>query len=275
MLSERARARMVAAILVVSFAVVASLTMVGQQAFAIEKQLAGLRLWQSYDTIFKAYGVPKGIDIGSAATHIVFTAQPGLLDLRTGLSLGGVGTGGPSGTALGGPSYGPGGGPYAPGGGPSYGPGGGPYAPGGYGTSGTGAPTPESVAVYLESEITYYYRKGDAVIVVTVAADHKIAEIGVYARTSEEQRKKGYKTSRGIGMNATYVDIINKYGFPNSHQNIDVQDPVVGKLTYTLVTYTDTNNVSFLLDEQYKVVALVIGTNDIFQKAMSQALGGR
>jgi hypothetical protein len=65
-------------------------------------------------------------------------------------------------------------------------------------------------------------------------------------------------------MNSTYVQILSKYGYPNEHRNMGAQ--------LTLITYTDTNNVSFLLDEKYRVVALVIGTNDIFQKAMTQGI---
>jgi hypothetical protein len=260
---ERARASRIAAIVIISFAIAAGLVSLGQQAFAIERELAGLRLWQSYDTIFKKYGVPKGIDIGVAATQITFTDQRTYLDYRTGRPVGGVGAGmgatGPGGAV--GPGGG-GGGPMMPGGGPYGGPSGGPTPYGGG----------QETAVYLENEITYYYRVNDVVIIVTVAADHKIAEVGVYAMTSEAQRRGTYKTSRGIGMNNTYVDIINKYGFPNAHQSVDVQTPG-GKLGYTVVSYTETNNVSFLLDETYRVTALVIGTNDIFQKSVSQGLG--
>ena len=137
---------------------------------------------------------------------------------------------------------------------------------GGYGSYGQqpGQGTGDQVVQYVENEISYYYRVNDVVIIITVAADQKIAEIGIYAMNADAQRRSSYKTSKGIGTNSTYVDVLRKYGFPNEHRTMG------GGLT--LVTYTDTNNVSFLLDERYHVVALVIGTNDLYQKAMTQGI---
>jgi hypothetical protein len=143
------------------------------------------------------------------------------------------------------------------------------FASGSGGAAGSpreGAPAAGGGTAYTEPEITWYYSKGDVLILCTIAADKNIAEIGMYARTAEAQRTSSFRTSRGIRLGSSYKDVIAKYGWPNEHQ------PLGGGLM--LLRYTETNNVVFMLDEQYKVVAIVIATNEAYYRGLGVAVGG-
>lgn len=141
------------------------------------------------------------------------------------------------------------------------------FASGSGGAAGTprGGQAPGAGMTYVEPEITWYYGKEDVLILCTIAADKNIAEIGMYARTAEAQRTSRFRTSRGIKLGSSYKDVINKYGWPNEHQGLG------GGLM--LLRYTETNNVVFMLDEHYKVVAIVIATNEAYYRGLGATIG--
>lgn len=142
------------------------------------------------------------------------------------------------------------------------------FASGSGGAAGSprgGGQAPGVGTTYEEPEITWYYSKDDVLILCTIAADKNIAEIGMYARTAEAQRTSRFRTSRGIRLGSSYKDIINKYGWPNAHQNLG------GGLM--LLRYTETSNVAFMLDEHYKVLSIIIATNEAYYRGLGTTLG--
>lgn len=195
---------------------VALLWLTAHIASAAELQLAGIKLGRSAMTIIQKFGNPTEIRVGATAQDQQSPNAP----------MPGPMMPGPEGM----PGMLPGQMPYE--------------------MSAPGAPGPSmpTVAKRRAPELTWIYRfPKNKTLEFIVSPDGRIMQIAAYAAEWPDVR-----TSKGITFGSTYKDLLAKYGFPESHQQVNIQ---------LIARYPDKQRAIFVLVGQ-TVVGITIGLMD-------------
>jgi hypothetical protein len=213
---------------------------------AIEKELLGVRVLQSYREVLLRYGAPTRVfratetvnyqeatSLGGAPTGGVM----GILDSSSG-------SGGPGGGMMGGPGGGmvapPGGGLIAPPGGK----GGGSGSPGMSGYPGMGGGAPGGGQAGGDNPDASYSEAGGFTWVYLypgkeLAYEFHFNKDGRVERIAELGRGFGQHTSRGIGLGDTIEKVYSVYGWTDS-----IKEEVTGKFS---LLYNDRYHAQFLI----------------------------
>ena len=184
-------------------------------ASAAELQLAGIKLGRSAMTIIQKFGNPNDIRIGAVAQDQQ-SPNAGMPSPMMGGMPGMEGM---------------------PGGFPGQMP-----------SDMSGAPGAPTVVKKRAPELTWIYRfPKNKTLEFIVSPDGRVMQIGAYAAEWPNVR-----TSKGITFGSTYKDLLAKYGFPESHQQVNIQ---------LIARYPDKQRAIFVLVGQ-TVVGMTIGLMD-------------
>lgn len=203
-----------------------------------EKSLAGVKIFSHSDVVLKLYGTPDEVRIGSDSSPLLTDGS-----IQTSVNNASSQDNGPGAP----PGYGaPGGGPGGPGGygAPgSYGPPGGYGAPGSAGAPGSGS----SAAAVVGSTATYVYDRPDgSSLEFTLSSSGRVIQIHLSGY------KSPFKTTRGIGLGMSYVQVQEKYHYPD-YQNVSG--------TVLNLNYVKNYHAAFQLLNQ-KVVGIIVAAAD-------------
>ena len=199
---------------------VALLYVTAHIASAAELQLAGIRLGRSAMTIIQKFGNPTEIRVGMVAQDQQSPNAPMPSPMMGGMP----GMEGMPGAL--------------PGQMPSD-------MMGAPGAPMPGAPT---VTKKRAPELTWIYRfPKNKTLEFIVSPDGRVMQIAAYAAEWPNVR-----TSKGITFGSTYKDLLAKYGFPESHQQVNIQ---------LIARYSDKQRAIFVMVAQ-TVVGITIGLMD-------------